>query len=69
METVYIFLIFVFSTAFGIPIVQWFNNQYLRKFVDSAKEAAVAARARTTERMGSGAGRLSNNRLSGKFKT
>ena len=62
-------MIFVFSTAFGIPVLQWFHHQYISKFIDSAKEAAAAAKARTSERMSSGAGRMSGNRLSGKFKT
>jgi hypothetical protein len=69
METVYVFIVFVFSTAFGVPIIQWFYHRYVVRIIESASEAAAAAKKRTTERVSAAGRRVTTNRLSGKIKT
>ena len=68
IELVFLFIIFVFSTAFGVPIFGWIYRTWIAKFIESVGEQAAAARMRATERVSEAGRRVTSNRVSGRFK-
>lgn len=67
-ELVYKFIVVVFSIAFGVPILKYFYRQYVSKLIESATESIANAQKRATERVSGAGRRVTNNRLSGRFK-
>ncbi|GMI07233.1 hypothetical protein TrVE_jg10640 [Triparma verrucosa] len=67
-ELVYKFIVVVFSIAFGVPILKYVYRQYVSKLIESATESIANAQKRATERVSGAGRRVTNNRLSGRFK-
>mmetsp|Transcript_4843 Transcript_4843/g.10112 ORF Transcript_4843/g.10112 Transcript_4843/m.10112 type:complete len:145 (+) Transcript_4843:199-633(+) len=67
-ELVFRFIIAVFSIAFGVPVLKYIHRTYISKLIETATESIANAQKRASERVSGAGRRVTNNRLSGRFK-